>query len=75
MKFKCKNCGWPVLEEIMEGVSQSATVVDFDAVDENVCCDYGMVSYSGGDYDTIRFECGKCGQDVSLEEMIAMGVT
>lgn len=73
-KWKCKICGCEKIEEVMTGVTQSSSVesIYYDKTSDEIIAEYAEVSTDGGHFETIRYQCIKCGAPVSREELISI---
>lgn len=70
--FECPKCGGHRIEEILDDCTVTTEVRSvIVSNDSDFVCDYDpeIQTTEGGDYDTIRYQCGNCGEDVSQEQM------
>ena len=69
--FTCTNCGGHRLEKVMTDVIVSSRVTDVIAVGPNaVACEYGEQSNEDSEVD--HYQCMDCGQEVSIDCMLAL---
>ena len=69
--FKCTKCGGSRIEEVLPGVTQTSVITEVVLTDDgDLICDYIPHPVTEGGYtDQIRYQCVKCGQEVSPGEM------
>jgi len=70
-KWTCPDCGGTVIEEVLQDVTQSSSIeaLAYDKESDTIIADYGAVSHTGGDVDSIYYCCQECGKEITIDEM------
>ena len=70
--FKCKNCDYREVEEVLNGVTQYTIVlsIELDKDGKFLGMDYGNTNTEGGDLNDMWYQCVRCGTAVDKEELV-----
>lgn len=71
-KFKCKECGNDVLEEVMTDVFQYSNIEDIQIVNGELYFKYGNTFTERG--ETCVYTCNNCGTDITEKELRKLAV-